>query len=597
MNMYSTPAQAQFVNTFVPIPFDQLYQLGNTFNEDVLKQEQKLSDYYEKYGQFTSPSDIDTQNWYAEVVDKAKPIVDKFANNLDYIKTAEGRSEINSLINNVDREKLSKLVQSREGMLTRQKMNQELAARGLFNPNWHNVDFNNYDTLGTNQIYNDINPLAYKDIRTLSNPYYAELKDKYLRSTGGYNYYGIGIEDIERVGREQFNNISRTPEAQKHMEVYMQQNPGATQQDAQNWLYNEIVGSNLDRIHENREVDQYALLDAKQRGERAAAQSPYIDLTTYLDKAGNETAMSLSLNTKANLMQELIQSVENKDYASAKILSDKIKAVDNGDLDIPSETMHQIFGPVTKENAYEVKENIRMNYKNLLDQFTTPLNSEAVEALSLALPGRSYELEKTPYGKTFLLNDLTKAVPAISALYAWTNEGWNENNYNKELNSVFNTGAIKNAVVVSINGNLNSGTLKNPEQNLRVEIAIPEKELIQAGLANGLLLEKKYKNREEIRSNLLAEKMKLLGASLDVFNNGSTDKTTKTDYNENVEYTLIKEKFGDRFYRLEILVPSPRTGGGLNADAVNRAYADYLTGKYKSENYSGVQRRAVGYGR
>lgn len=55
---------------------------------------------------------------------KAKPIIDKLAQNIDSLKTPEGRAQINSLINNVDRYKLATLKQSREGMLQRMEMNQ-----------------------------------------------------------------------------------------------------------------------------------------------------------------------------------------------------------------------------------------------------------------------------------------------------------------------------------------------------------------------------------------------------------------------------------------------------------------------------------------
>ena len=35
MNEYSNPAQAEFMNTYVPIPFEQLYKLGAQAKADV----------------------------------------------------------------------------------------------------------------------------------------------------------------------------------------------------------------------------------------------------------------------------------------------------------------------------------------------------------------------------------------------------------------------------------------------------------------------------------------------------------------------------------------------------------------------------------
>ena len=42
VNRYDNPAQAEFINTYVPIPFEQLYTLGKQAKENV---DQALKDY------------------------------------------------------------------------------------------------------------------------------------------------------------------------------------------------------------------------------------------------------------------------------------------------------------------------------------------------------------------------------------------------------------------------------------------------------------------------------------------------------------------------------------------------------------------------
>ena len=39
VNRYDNPAQAEFINTYVPIPFEQLYTLGKQAKENVTKTE------------------------------------------------------------------------------------------------------------------------------------------------------------------------------------------------------------------------------------------------------------------------------------------------------------------------------------------------------------------------------------------------------------------------------------------------------------------------------------------------------------------------------------------------------------------------------
>ena len=282
VNRYDNPAQAQFIDTYAPLPFQQLYTLGKDANARVDKAISDLSGALGKWSDFRSPSLKDMQTWYDETLGKAKPIIDKLSQNIDLLKTPEGRAQINSIINNVDRLKLSTLLQSKEGMEQRMKFNQQLAAAGKFNEMWHNVDFANYDSTKSG-IFNDIAPLAYKDIRELADPYYAKLQKGYLYTDGNYDYFGNTRGDIEKVADAHLNDIVNTPEAQKHMEVY-KRNTGASDAEAIRWLRDSIVESNIDRtIRPTREVNPFSLNTA-----RAAATK----------KASGEDVMPVQFSTK-----------------------------------------------------------------------------------------------------------------------------------------------------------------------------------------------------------------------------------------------------------------------------------------------------------
>ena len=60
-NPFSQPAQARFINTYVPIPFEQLYNVANQFNQELRRQEAILQADREKYGTFLSRSEKDMQ--------------------------------------------------------------------------------------------------------------------------------------------------------------------------------------------------------------------------------------------------------------------------------------------------------------------------------------------------------------------------------------------------------------------------------------------------------------------------------------------------------------------------------------------------------
>lgn len=264
VNRYDNPAQAEFTNTYVPIPFEQLYTLGKQAKENV---DQALKDYstaLDKWAEFQSPSAADTKAYYDETYGRALPVAEELSKNLDMIKTAEGRSKIYSAINNVDRAKLSMLRQSAEGLRERQKVNQRLMLEGKYNPLWHDVDFTGYNTL-TSGIYNDVSPLGYQSIKDLTDKYVNNLKDSYLGRSNGFIHTGVTGDQIKKILDENKSGILSTPEAQMHMQVYLKQNPGATAEDAANAFMERAYIDNQEYIRNNITVDPYAMQALKEQ--------------------------------------------------------------------------------------------------------------------------------------------------------------------------------------------------------------------------------------------------------------------------------------------------------------------------------------------
>lgn len=291
VNRYDNPAQAEFINTYVPIPFEQLYTLGKQAKENV---DQALKDYstaLDKWAEFQSPSAADTKAYYDETYGRALPVAEELSKNLDMIKTAEGRSKIYSAINNVDRAKLSMLRQSAEGLRERQKVNQRLMLEGKYNPLWHDVDFTGYNTL-TSGIYNDVSPLGYQSIKDLTDKYVNNLKDSYLGRSNGFIHTGVTGDQIKKILDENKSGILSTPEAQMHMQVYLKQNPGATAEDAANAFMERAYIDNQEYIRNNITVDPYATqalkeqqalrVAATQKGKNGEQPTDYPDAYTKL---------------------------------------------------------------------------------------------------------------------------------------------------------------------------------------------------------------------------------------------------------------------------------------------------------------------------
>lgn len=295
INRYSAPADIQYMNTYVPLPFEQLYTLGKQAKEDVDNAMRDLSGTLDKWSDFRSPSLTDTQKWYELTTGRLEPIIDELVSNPDLLKSAAGRAKLYTGLNNVDRASLSALQQSRDAMLEGQKYRQQLAASGKYNPLWHDVDFANFDTLGSGQIFDDISPLAYSSIQELVDPYLKGIQDSFISSDGGYDYYGVTPEQISGVLDQNWSGILNTPEAQKHMQIYMQQNPGATAEEAQEWFTGKARQDASKYARVNRSENKFALEEMKFRNALAKklAGAKGDNLTT------NQFSTKLALSMKS----------------------------------------------------------------------------------------------------------------------------------------------------------------------------------------------------------------------------------------------------------------------------------------------------------
>lgn len=265
VNRYDNPAQAQFINTYVPIPFEQLYTLGKEAKAEVDKALNAYTTALDKWGEFRSPSEKDTREFYNETYGRALPVAEELARNIDLIKTPEGRANIFSVINNTDRAKLSMLKQSADNLRSRQQINAKLMMEGKYNPLWHSVDFTNYSTTDSG-IYNDLSPLAYKSEVDLVKPFVDNLKPSSLGTEGGYLMHGVSQEAVKAQVDKNLSSILNTPEAQKHIQVLMSQ--GMSKDAATNAFVNNVYTAANEFAWKDRSgVDAFALEAMRQQGE------------------------------------------------------------------------------------------------------------------------------------------------------------------------------------------------------------------------------------------------------------------------------------------------------------------------------------------
>lgn len=346
-NRYDTPVQLDFINTYVPIPFEQLYNLGKAANDRVDKALSDFTTALDKFGEFRSRSAIDMQRWNDLTINPQKALIEQMAKNPELIKDRAFQSQLKSSIANVDRTKLSLLKQNAAAYDEYEKLKQQLMIAGKYNPTWHDIDFSNYDTLGDGLHVGkglfEATPMPYADLNELSKPYMDQLKPGFLRSDGVYDYTGIAASDLERVANAHLTDIANTPQGQMHMQMFMRNNPDATPEQALTWLRNAIIDSNQDRLIKNRTINPLYALSIKSNGKKSGSGSdtpanPPVMLSTKLaasmshDKlsTGN-TQIDKARNWFAEDSEKRNQYLNNSD-SSGKITtrSQNAKSIING---------------------------------------------------------------------------------------------------------------------------------------------------------------------------------------------------------------------------------------------------------------------------
>lgn len=251
-NMYDQAAQAQFINTYVPINFGELYRIGAAQKQAVDQAAEQFTTQLQKFGEFRSPSRVDTENYYNMTIGREdfQNAINQMVSNPDYMKDVSNRAQLQSLINSVDYAALSQLKESADYQRMGLQIRAKMKAEGRLKDSWDKSDIANYDTLGTGKIFDDITPVAYMNLNELSTPYFNDLKPGFLGTdyVNGTRYVvtGNNMEDLMAVATAKFNDLIDTPQGQKYFEEYLAMNNGDANA-AKSQFINAVAQSQIDR--------------------------------------------------------------------------------------------------------------------------------------------------------------------------------------------------------------------------------------------------------------------------------------------------------------------------------------------------------------
>ncbi len=599
-NRFDKPIESEYISQYTPIPFEQLYAIGKANNERVDKAYQDLGNQFTKWSEFRSPSAIDTKRWYDLTVGAGQDIVNKLAANPDLIKTAEGRSLIQSFINTRPYNELSQLQQSREGLLQRQKVNQQLMLSGKYNPLWHEIDFTNYNTLDSG-VFNDVAPLAYKSEVDLVKPYVDNLKAGYIRSDGSYDYSGVSTDRTDEQIAKNISAIYNTPEAQMHINALVRQ--GFTPDRARALFTDRIYRAGREFAYEDREANEFAKLEYSNRlkaartGQNVSNEGPWY-LTDSLEYTGLQkfnNARNYYLSNNPNY-EKLKSDINSNDPVVREIASKQLRSL--ADSATPYNMFRDIMRKYSTEKDGKLQiTNTDIDYavNDIFNNFGyTVRNSKLNDLLSSTIQGITENEQSTPLGRRKIisggenLNLMSRVVSEIAGFEAV------DPNRNKVINAL-KGGKFNNMILLNNDNMITIPVVKNGQPSTanlqRIKVAISEDDIKNAGLteddmkkAGATIQTSKQSISESETSNLSGKtsgEKSELGEQIAKKWSSNTTRTVRP---------------GVKYYVLNLSNSVPTSGDDLNAEYLNQqALKLNVTGSVASGLYPDVQNESFGF--
>lgn len=225
VNLYDSPAQAQFINTYVPIQFEGLYKVAEKAQADMDKG-QELLDKLNSIKSLGSLSKKDNADYEAKYT---KPITEYINNNVKSNYDLTNPEVLSKLAS------LTRMAQSDPDAVNMLETKAALKdAAKKVDAKWGSVYgdiFSNYSSVA-NGVYSG-NPMAFRGWEGAADDYTSELSERRIgKNKNGEFIIGIPEEDIYSVVNAKKESIAQDPEvrlltqkAMKEGQITTQSNP------------------------------------------------------------------------------------------------------------------------------------------------------------------------------------------------------------------------------------------------------------------------------------------------------------------------------------------------------------------------------------
>lgn len=334
VNRYDQAIPYEYVSQYVanPIPFQELLTLGMYYGEQRKEAEKQLSQYIKDANEFQSLIEKDVDNYYNIAFnDLIQSKINEAAADPSVMKSSAWRAGLTGALNSVNYAELSKLKKSAEQADQYDKLYKALAAEGLMPPGWEQDYYSTYDTL-TDGIF-DKTPLPYGSVEDVAWDFVKDMKDTYLGSHGGYNWFGVNEDMVFDQVDARKSELLANPKVQRHLQIL--RNAGMDEQSALLEIMNRAQTAALRRVTLKPEEDPYAKMAQQYKYNLSLAQAKSDKNDSAGAVLGKEDIMTRDFKMRSNNIVSAINESHpefNKKYtelftANGEVLNQNIEAL------------------------------------------------------------------------------------------------------------------------------------------------------------------------------------------------------------------------------------------------------------------------------
>lgn len=305
-NRYDQAAEMPILNTYVPIDFGELYRIGATQKAAVDQAIKDVSTAVQTFGEFTSPSDVDVNNYYNMSLGQMEDLINEMSSNPDRIKDANFRTRLYGKLNNLDYAGLSRLKAGADALRARQENVARMIANNTYYENWDQYrDLSNYDTLNQG-ILDELAPLSYRSMFELASPYVEDMKPTFFKgqapnsgvSMPYTNWMAITPEMRARELNAHLSDIIATPQGKMHLQEIRDMYPNANDADIMDIFMNQLMTVTSYKDIETPVADTYGMQSALIRA-RSGIDQATGGISARTDEIKSQAATQILNNTNS----------------------------------------------------------------------------------------------------------------------------------------------------------------------------------------------------------------------------------------------------------------------------------------------------------